>query len=977
MIERPKQPFELSAAKRELLQALLREQGLDDHRSDGVHRTQTQGPCRTSFAQERLYFLNQLAPGNPFYNETLTLRFSFPLDVVSLHRALNEIVRRHESLRTTFTVEDGTPVQVIAPAAAIPLTVRDLSGLPPDDRVDEAVRQAETDARLPFDLDAGPLMRATLFQIEENDYVFVVSLHHIVCDGWSLGIFCRELAALYEAYVQAQPSPLPELPIQYADYAEWQRNWLSGPRLEGQLRYWKDTLQDLPVLALPTDRARPVAQSFRGARHVVRIPDAVWTALDAFSEQENATLFMTLVAAYCTLLHRYTSQSDFPIGIPIANRTRTELEGLIGFFVNTVVLRADVSGDPSFRDLVQRVRETTLGAFAHQDLPFEVLVAQLQQGREITRNPLFQVTFQLFNTVSAGAMSVGNLPRLLDTEPQVAPIETTLGTAKFDLRLDMLETPEGLTGYFEYSTDLFEAETIGRMAGHFQVLLEGVVADPDRPVSALPLMDGVERQRVAEAWNATATAYPREPSVAALVAAEARRAPTAVAVRESGATLTYGELDRQANQLAQALRAGGVGPGARVAVCLDRSTTCVRALLAVWKAGGVYVPLDPAYPPARLGFMLQDAAVAVVLTTEGLRSRVPAGAVPVVCVDTDRAVAEAPTEALPLAATGASLAYIMYTSGSTGQPKGVAVPHRAISRLVRDTNYITLTAADRVAHAASVAFDAATFEIWGALANGAQVVIVPTPVALEASELGACLRREQVTALFVTTDLFHQLVGAQPDVFASLDTLLFGGAAIDPMRVRTVLQQGAPRRLVHVYGPTESTTFATWHLVDAVPAAAGTVPIGHPISNTHAYVLDPHGAPVPLGVPGELFLGGDGLAEGYVAHPALTAERFVPDPFSATPGARVYRTGDRVRRRADGALEFLGRVDDQVKLRGFRVEPGEVEAVLRRHPLVREAVVLARDHAPGDTRLVAYVVPADHTSPTADVLRSFLKTQVP
>jgi amino acid adenylation domain-containing protein len=363
--------------------------------------------------------------------------------------------------------------------------------------------------------------------------------------------------------------------------------------------------------------------------------------------------------------------------------------------------------------------------------------------------------------------------------------------------------------------------------------------------------------------------------------------------------------------------------------------------------------------------MLQDAAAAVVLTTEGLRSRVPAGAVPVMCVDTDRAVAEAPTEALPLAATGASLAYIMYTSGSTGQPKGVAVPHRAISRLVRETNYITLTAADRVAHAASVAFDAATFEIWGALANGAQVVIVPTPVALEASELGACLRREQVTALFVTTDLFHQLVGAQPDVFASLDTLLFGGAAIDPMRVRTVLQQGAPRRLVHVYGPTESTTFATWHRVQAVPAAAGTVPIGHPISNTRAYVLDPHGAPVPLGVPGELFLGGDGLAEGYVARPALTAERFVPDPFSATPGARVYRTGDRVRRRADGALEFLGRVDDQVKLRGFRVEPGEVEAVLRRHPLVREAVVLARDHTPGDTRLVAYVVPADAPSPTS------------
>ncbi|HYO62150.1 MAG TPA: amino acid adenylation domain-containing protein, partial [Pyrinomonadaceae bacterium] len=922
-----------------------------------------------SFAQQRLWFLDQLEPGNPFYNMPSALRLSGSLRVGALRRALEEVVRRHEVLRTTFSVMEGEPVQVIREAASVSLPVIDLSSLPQVEREAEAEMLARDEAARPFDLERGPLVRASLLKLTEQEHLLLLTMHHIISDGWSMGVLVREVAALYEGYSRGGESPLAELAVQYGDYAVWQREHLRGEVLDSQLTYWKQQLAGAPAaLELPTDRPRPAVQTYRGAQHDFALPKAVAEGLRELGRAEGATLYMTLLAGWQALLARYSNQEDISVGSPIAGRQRSEMEGLIGFFVNTLVMRARVSGEESFTSLLGRVREVCLGAYAHQDVPFEKLVEELQPERDPSRSPLFQVAFALQNTPPSRLA----LPGL-----QLSVVEPPVKTAKFDLTLVLTEGPEGLEGSAVYNTDLFDAATVRRMVEQYGRLLAGVAADPRRRVGDLSLLSEAESRQVLRDWNDTATDYPRAECLHELFERQAARTPEAAAVVYGAQSLTYAELNQRANRLARHLRALGVGPGAMVGLCVERSAEMVVALLAILKAGGAYVPLDPQYPAERLAFMIEDAAVPVLLTQQSLRASLPADeSRAVLCLDTEwHLVAGLPAENLPNLNAADELAYVIYTSGSTGKPKGVCVPHRAVSRLVFDTNYVSLRPDDRMAQVSNSSFDAATFEIWGALLHGAQLVGISKDVALAPLELAARIKEERVGVMFLTTALFNQIARAMPDAFASMRYVLFGGEAADPNSVREVALNGPPEHLMNVYGPTENTTFSTWFRVREVAEGVHTIPIGAPISNTRAYVLDRRQRPVPVGVAGELYLGGDGLARDYLNRPALTAERFVPDPFTDEPGARLYRTGDLVRFLADGQIEFVGRIDQQVKIRGFRIELGEIEAVLNEHESVSESVVVAREDAPGERRLVGYLTGAPGLK-IGDV-RSYLKERLP
>jgi amino acid adenylation domain-containing protein len=921
-----------------------------------------------SFAQQRLWFLDQLVPDSAFYNVPAAIPLRFPVNVPVLERTVNEIVRRHESLRTTFRTVDGQPEQAIAATLEIPLPVIDLSPLSGDARASEAARLADAEAQRPFDLAAGPLIRTTLLRLGSTEYVFLLTLHHIIADGWSLDVLFRELAALYPAFAAGRPSPLPELPVQYADYAAWQREWLQGEVLDRQLAYWKQQLGDLPLLNLPTDRPRPAVQSYRGAYRTMTLPADLVDGLREVGRRNGATLFMTLLAAFKVLLHRYTTQTDLVVGCPIAGRRAAELEGLVGFFVNTLVMRTDVSGDPTFLELLGRVRETALEAYAHQDVPFEMIVEALQPARDLGRNPLFQVAFQLLSQ----PRPAGAAPTAVDDSGPGVRVRP--GTAKFDIELDLSETPAGVHAHLEYATDLFDAASMERLLGHFQTLLRGIVAEPGARLSRLPLLTASERVMLVEEWNRTATDFPADAPLADLFDRQAEQSPDALAVAWDGQVLTYDDVRRCANRLARCLQRRGVGPGDLVAICVARSPAFIVALLAIAKAGAAYVPIDPAYPDSRIRLMLDDCEAAVLITESRWLDRLPESRASVLCLDRDAAeIARESDDAPQSDARGDSLAYVMYTSGSTGQPKGVCVPQRAVSRLVLGADYVRIGPDDRVAQAANASFDAATFEIWGPLLNGARVVGVEKDIALSSREFAEHLRREGITILFLTTALFNQLATEAPRAFHGLRCLLFGGSAVDPNPVRQVLRHGRPGSLLHVYGPTETTTFATWFPVQDVPPGAVTLPIGKPIANTECFVLDGHLQPVPVNVPGELYIGGPGVARGYLRRPLLTAERFVRHPFSDDPGARVYRTGDLVRFRHDGNIEFLGRADHQVKIRGFRVELGEIESALTQHPDVKEAAVVALPDRHGDRRLVAYVVPQQHggaePGPPGDVLQ--------
>jgi amino acid adenylation domain-containing protein len=939
-----------------------------------------------SFTQERLWFLHQLDPASQAYHVPATLRFRGPFDLRALQDSLTEMVRRHEAFRTTFPTSQGRPSQRIHQPYLVHLPVVSLEAVPEREREAELRRVIAEQIRQPFDITRLPLVRWTVMRLGAEDHVLLRVEHHLLGDGWSFHLFLGELLALYRAFSAGEPSPLAEPPMQIADFACWQRQWMQGPVAEAQLAYWKTRLaQSPPVLELPSDRPRPAVQTFTGASSRVDLSPPLRAALRRVSRQEGTTLFMTMLAAFLTLLQRYTGQSDVSVGSVVANRRWRETEGMIGPALNTMILRADLSADPTFQELLRRVRDVTLEAYAHQDVPFDKVVEALQPERSSNYTPLTRVMFN-FHDARLPSLELGEtsleLTELIDNH-----------SAKFDLNLIVLPLSEQcvgsapragddrLTVNWEFNTDLFDAATIGRMAEHYQELLEGIATDPGRRVSALPLLTEAERGRLLVEWNATARAYPRDACVHQVFEAQAAETPGAVAVVYRDERLTYRELDRRANRLAHHLQESGVGPEVRVAVALERSVDLVVTLLAVLKAGGAYVPLDPSYPEERLAFMVADARVSVLVTTKRLGRRLSGHGVRLVRLDTDGPrIAAASPECVASGAGAESLAYVSYTSGSTGSPKGVAVPHRAVVRLVRGTSYVRLAPDEVLLQLAPVSFDASTFEIWGALLSGARLAVAPAHT-LSLAELGRTLREHQVTTLWLTAGLFRRMVDEQLEDLRGVRQLLAGGDVLSVPHVRRVLGELPACRLVNGYGPTEATTFSCCYPAPRpLPGSCDSLPIGGPIANTRVYVLDRYLSPVPTGVPGELYIGGDGLARGYLGRPALTAERFVPDPFGAEPGSRLYRTGDRVRWLPEGVLEFLGRLDQQVKVRGYRVEPAEVEAALAEHSAVREAAVVARADPAGEKHLVAYVVPREERNegaPPAAELRRFLEGRLP
>ncbi|MBD1920353.1 amino acid adenylation domain-containing protein [Microcoleus sp. FACHB-831] len=945
-----------------------------------------------SFAQARLWFLDQLIPGNPFYNVPTAVRLQGDINSSALEKTFNEIVRRHEALRTTFGIIEGQPVQLIAPTLRVSLPAIDLRQLPPTERQAEAKRLTNEEAKRHFDLAKGPLLRVMLLQLEDTEHVLLLNMHHIVADDWSIGVLIRELEAIYTSLASknaVNSSPLEELPIQYADFAQWQRDWLQGDILKTQLNYWQQQLNGIPLLDLPADRPRPAIQTYRGATEFLELSPSLTESLESLSKRQGVTLFMTLLAAFQTLLHRYTQQEDIAVGSPIANRNRSEIEGLIGFFVNTLVLRTNLSGNPTFVELLSRVKEVALGAYAHQDLPFEKLIEELHLKRDLSKNSLFQVTFSLQNA----PMGVLELPGLT-LSPQYFDIETT----RFDLEFNLWqgtagfrsfggnqwEHSEGLRGVVVYNTDLFERASITRMLAHFKTLLEGIVANPEKRLASLPLLSEAELHQLLVEWNDTQTDYPQDKCIHQLFEKRAEQNPDSIAVVFEDESITYGELNIRSNQLAHYLQKLGVGSEVLVGICLERSVETIVGLLGILKAGGAYVPLDPSYPRDRLNFMLEDAQVLVLLTQQNLAQHFEGFSNSIVCIDKDweivaRESATNPNNNL----TSDNLAYVIYTSGSTGKPKGVAVNHKAVNRLVCNTNYVKLEPTDKIAQASNTSFDAATFEIWGALLNGAQLVGISRDVTLSPHDFALQLRQKGISVLFLTTALFQQISRNVPQAFATLRYLLFGGEAVDPRWVQKIIKNGAPEQLIHVYGPTESTTFSSYYHVQEVPEEAKNIPIGRPIANTQIYLLDANLQPVPIGIVGELYIGGDGLARGYLNRTELTAERFIPNPFisyrdAINGGATIYKTGDLARYLPDGNIEFLGRIDNQVKIRGFRIELAEIEAILCQHPAVREAVAIVREEVPGDKHLVAYIVANEQLiNPKSNDLRQFLIDKLP
>ncbi|MGE6762156.1 non-ribosomal peptide synthetase, partial [Corallococcus interemptor] len=793
-------------------------------------------------------------------------------------------------------------------------------------------------------------------------------MHHVVSDGWSLGVLVREVSALYEAFAAGQPSPLPALPVQYADYADWQRRTLSGETLRQEMAYWEAKLSGAPaVLELPTDFPRPAIRSTAGATLGFTLSRELTEALRGLAHQEGGSLFMVLLAAWQGLLARYTGQQDLSVGSPIAGRTRAETEGLIGFFVNTLVLRAKVDADQSFRSLLQQVRATVLEAYEHQEVPFEKLVEALQPTRSLSHTPLFQTLLALQNVPTEDV-------RLTDL--RLRRLEATHSTSKFDVSVFFTETPEGLHGTLEYSTALFKQSTVERMAGHLRTLLEAVAAKPEQPMAEVPLLTGVERQRILVEWNDTAAVSPTDIPVHVHFARQAQRTPDAVALVLGEATLTYARLDARANQLAHHLRALGIIPGARVGLAVERSFELVTALLAILKVGAAFVPVDRNAPVERIAALLEDADVSVTLTHQPFASLLPTAGARVWLDAQSAEIAAQPTHAPDIRVDGEALAYVMFTSGSTGRPKGVCVPHRGITRLVLGSSFMRFGADEVWLQAAPVAFDASTLEIWGALLHGAKLVLAP-PHSLSLEELASQLRHHRVTSLWLTAALFEQMALHQGEALAGVRQVLAGGDVLPASRVRehlARLPQGAT--FLNGYGPTENTTFSTTYNMHRDTVVEGAIPIGRPLTNSTVYVLDALLHPVPVGVAGEVYVGGPGLAWGYLNRPDMTAERFVPHPFAATPGERLYRTGDKARWKADGTLDFLGRVDFQVKVRGFRIELGEIEAALRSASGVNEAVVVARG-ADTDKRLIGYITARTGHSLDVDSLKGSLKQRLP
>ena len=957
---------------------MLKEKGIKIGSDQTIARRNGEGPSPLSFAQQRLWFLDHLDGESSTYNIPVAANLQGPLNVEALERSLNEIVRRHESLRTTFATEDGQPIQVITSDLRLPLPIVDLRGLSPEKKQSDIQRRVNEEAQRAFDLAKGPLLRAGLLKLDEQEHVMLLTIHHIVSDGWSIGILIREMGELYSAFSKDEPSPLPQLQIQYADYAVWQRQWLQGEALEAQLSYWKQHLSGAPrVLQLPTDRPRPAVQSYNGATLSFSLPQGLSESLSLLSKQQEGTLFMLLLAAFNVLLYRYSGQSDIIVGSVNANRHRPELEGLIGFFVNTQVTRTDLSSNPTFIQLIEQTRKNLLEAHANQHVPFEKIVDELHVERSLSHSPLFQVMLTLQNT-----------PRTVLQLPEVtlSLLDINRATAKFDLTLSMVETADGVNGSFEYNTDLFDASTIERMAAHFQTLLESIVSNPARRISELAMLSEAERQQLLVEFNDTITPYPQDICLHQLFEQQVERTPDALALTFEDEHLTYAQLNARANQLAHYLQSQGVGLEDRVGVLLERSIEMVVALLAVLKAGAAYVPLDPAYPQERLAFMVEDARLSLLLTDSRLLSAISTPATALLCLDTewdssassDSAVSDSRAN-LDCLVPPTALAYVIYTSGSTGQPKGAMNTHRAIvNRLLWMQDAYHLTSADTVLQKTPFSFDVSVWEFFWPLLTGARLCMAVPGGHQDAAYLSRVIRDEGITTIhFVPSMLGAFVQEAQVSECAGqLRRVICSGEALGVGLQERFFEQMEGVELHNLYGPTEAAVDVTsWECVRG--AEQWTVPIGKPIANTQVYILDEGQELVAVGVSGEVYLGGEGLARGYLNRAELTAERFIPHPFSQRGGARLYRTGDVGRYRSDGNIEYLGRTDHQVKIRGFRIELGEIESVLCQHERVREAIVVAQEATAGQQRLVGYVVPANGEQAQPNLLRQYLAEKLP
>lgn len=906
-----------------------------------------------SFAQQRLWFLTQFEPESAAFNISRAVRMIGRLDRAALGKTFNALIARHESLRTNFELVNGEPMQIINPPGEAEVSFVDLTQLSSDKREAAVQRLLGEATQHVFDLVNGRLLRASLLQLDEQEHVFSLTIHHIISDGWSMGVLFREIGELYEAFVNDRSSPLADLPIQYSDFAVWQRELLQGDVLETQLAYWREQLADAPaILELPSDRPRPAIQTFNGVCHSIVLPRTLSDSLSELSRREGVTLFMTLLATFQTLLSRYTNQEDIVVGTPIANRTRAELEGLVGFFVNTVVLRTDCSGDPTFRQLLRRVREVALQAYAHQDLPFEKLVEDLRPERSLTHMPLFQVLFAVQNAPKVAL-------NLTDLELQELPFVGQ--TASFDLSVFIGEISSGLRLTFEYNTDLFEAETIARMVGHFQMLLEGACLNPDQRIGNLPLFTNAERQRLVDVWNDTNADYPRDSCIHQVFDAQVKRTPEAVALISEGRQLSYRELNERANQLAHYLQGLGAGPEMLVAICVERSAEMILMLLAVLKAGAAYVPLDPDYPEERVSFILEDSRAPILLTLNHLLPILPAQNCEVVCVDADRErIAEESVENVASGTTPENVAHIIYTSGSTGRPKGVVGTHRAaVNRFHWMWQTYPFKEGEVCSQKTALSFVDSVWEIFGPLLKGIPLVILADDVVKDPQGFIAALRSHRVSRLVLVPSLLRVMLEGDEGLNGQLPNLKYcicSGEALPVDLAKTFRRQMPHCVLLNLYGSSEVAADVSCYEVRNTEAL-NTIPIGQPIANTRIYILDATLQPAGIGIPGEIHIGGEGHARGYLNHSEVTAEKFVPDPFSAEPGVRLFKTGDIGRFLSDGNIEYRGRRDHQVKIRGFRIELGEIEASIKTHPAVAQAVVLAREDQPGDKRLVAYVVP--------------------
>jgi len=962
----------LSAAQKAVLERRIRDAAEPVSASRGIaRRPDPDAPAPLSSAQQRLWVLDQLAPGNCWYNVTRTARIEGPLDENLLAAALDRVVARHESLRTTFVSLDGQPFQKVWPSSGVALSIQSLETLTPPEREPAALARALADAETPFQLAAGPLVRGLLLRLSPEHHVLHLTAHHIVTDGWSMELLFQELSAFYEAGATGSAPSLAPLSFQYADFCLWQRNWLESDRARSQMSHWAERLRGAAQLDLPLDRPRPPLPTFGGAHRTKVLPGPLLEGLTAVARRENATLFMVLLSAFEVFLYRHSGQDDVSVATPIAGRTLPELEPLIGFFVNTLVLRGDLSGNPSFREVVRRVRETALDSYAHQDVPLEKLVETLRPQRHLAQNPLAQTLFVLQNAPSSALRLSG---------ADVTPIDLVTRTARFDLELHARETSEGLSCMLIGALDLFEEDTLDRLLERYETLLHSLAERPDAPIGTLDILPAAERRTLLD-WNRSERDYRTGRQLQEFLELQARRMPEAPALEFEGSRLTYGELNGRANQFARHLRGLGVGPDVLVGICLERSLEMVVALLGVLKAGGAYVPLDPAYPSERLAFMLEDAQIRVLVTEARLEKNLPVSPEVHLCLLDREAdmIAKEPGTDLEVVGSPENTAYVIYTSGSTGKPKGVLVTHANVDRLLTATeHWFGFDERDVWTLFHSYAFDFSVWEMWGALRYGGRLVVVPQLTARSPEAFHELLARSGVTVLNQTPSAFRQLIAADASSSTelSLRLVIFGGEALEPGMLRPWFERHGDTRpqLVNMYGITETTVHVTYDPVRRIDAEQPTVSvIGRAIPDLQVYVLDRHFGLCPIGVPGEIHVAGAGVARGYLRRPQLTAERFVPNPFGA---GRLYRSGDLGRYRGDGRIEYLGRIDHQVKIRGHRIEPGEIETVLSQHPGVSEAVIVAREDADENRRLIAYIVGGE-TVPSISELRSFLKRTLP